>query len=138
MREYTHVFGSVSPHDGELISLILPHADTSAMSLSLSEVSRRHPDEHLLMFLDRAGWHLAQALVLPENLTLDWLPPYSPQCNPQELVWREIRRQPFGNHDYDSLDAVEKAPWNAASANWKPAPPRFNPSPVLTGLLMLD
>jgi len=62
-----------------------------------------------LMFLDRAGWHQAKALVVPENLTLDWLPAYSPQCNPQELVWREVRRQPFGNHDYDSMDAVENA-----------------------------
>ena len=64
------------------------------------------------MFLDRAGWHQAQALVVPDNLTLDWLPPpprYSPQCNPQERVWREVRCQPFGNHDYDSMDAVETA-----------------------------
>jgi transposase len=109
VREYTHVFGSVCPHDGELISLVLPHADTDAMSLYLAEVARRHPKEHLLMFLDRAGWHQAQALVVPPNLTLDWLPPYSPQCNPQELVWREVRRHPFGNHDYDSMDAVENA-----------------------------
>ena len=109
VRQYTHVFGSVCPHDGELISLILPHADTDAMSLYLAEVSRRHPDEHVLMFLDRAGWHQAEALVVPDNLTLDWLPAYSPQCNPQELVWREVRRHPVGNHDYDSMDAVANA-----------------------------
>ena len=109
VREYTHVFGSVSPQDGELISLILPHADTAAMSLYLAEVSRRHPDKHILMFIDRAGWHQAKALVVPDNLTVDWLPPYSPQCNPQELVWREVRRQPFGNHDFDSMDAVQTA-----------------------------
>jgi hypothetical protein len=61
------------------------------------------------MFLDRAGWHRAKALVVPPNITLDWLPPYSPQCNPQELVWREVRRQPFGNHNYRSMRAVEAA-----------------------------
>jgi len=109
VRQYTHVFGRVCPHDGELISLILPHADTSAMSFYLAEVSRRHPDEHILMFLDRAGWHQAKALVVPDNLTLDWLPAYSPQGNPEELVWREVRRQLFGNHDYASMDAVENA-----------------------------
>ena len=109
VREYTHVFGSVCPQDGELISLILPHADTWALSLYLAEVSRRHPQEHILMFLDRAGWHQAKALVVPENRTLDWLPPYSPQCNPQELVWREVRRRPFGNHDYRSLHTGESA-----------------------------
>jgi DDE superfamily endonuclease len=107
VRQYTHVFGSVSPLDGELISLILPHADTAAMSLYRAEVSRRHPEEPVLMFLDRAGWHQAKALVVPRNLTLDWLPPHSPQCNPQELIWREVRRQPFGNHNYDSMAAVQ-------------------------------
>jgi len=104
------------------------------MSLYLAEVSRRHPDEHILMFLDRAGWHQAKALVVPDNLTLDWLPPYSPQCNPEELVWREVRRQPFGNHDFDSVDAVE----TTGSASWSPHPFKCNPSPALTGLLMLD
>lgn len=109
VREYTPVFGSVCPQDGELITLILPHAGTPARSLYLAEVSRRHPQEHILMFLDRAGWPQAKNLVVPANLTLAWLPPYSPQCNPQELVWREVRREPFGNHDYDSMDAVEAA-----------------------------
>jgi hypothetical protein len=59
--------------------------------------------------MDRAGWHQAKALVVPDNLTVDWLPPYSPQCNPPELVWRELRRQPFGNHDYVLMDMVETA-----------------------------
>jgi hypothetical protein len=34
---------------------------------------------------------------------------HSPQCNPQELVWRELRREPFGNPDYDSMNAVQDA-----------------------------
>jgi putative transposase len=109
VREYTPVFGSVCPQDGELISLILPHADTPARSLYLAEVSGRHPHEHSLMFMDRAGWHQSQALLVPANITVAWLPPYSPQGNPQERVWREVRRHPFGNHDFDSMAAVETA-----------------------------
>lgn len=61
------------------------------------------------MFMDRAGWHQAKALVVLSNITVDWLPPYSPQCNPQELVWRKVRCHPFGNHDYVSMDTVETA-----------------------------
>jgi len=92
-----------------LFNLILPQADTPAMSLYMAEVSHRHPDEHILMFLDPAGWHRAKSLVVPLNLIRDWLPSHSPQCNPQDLVWREVRRQPFGNHDHRSLRAVEQA-----------------------------
>jgi hypothetical protein len=37
VRQYTHVFGSVCPHDGELISLIPPHADTAATAAFRAE-----------------------------------------------------------------------------------------------------
>jgi hypothetical protein len=130
VREYTNFFGSVCPQDGELISLILPHADTPAMSLCLAEVAGRHPHEHILMFMDRAGWRQAQALVVPANITVDWLPPYSPQCNPQELVWREVRRQPFGNHDFDSMDLVETALENRSVPEAVRAAPSAGPSRV--------
>jgi hypothetical protein len=110
-----------------LISLILPHADTPARSLYLAEVSGRHPHEHSLMFIDRAGWHQSQALLVPANITVDWLPPYSPQGNPQERVWREVRRHPFGNHDFDSMDGGRNR------AGTPPPPvgihPRPNPIP---------
>lgn len=107
VREYTHVFGAVCPHDGQLATLILPEANTQAMSCFLAEVSRRYARDHILMYLDRAGWHQARRLVIPANITLDWLPPYSPECNPEELVWRELRRSSIGNRDFDSLDALE-------------------------------
>jgi hypothetical protein len=32
---------------------------------------------------------------------------YNPQCNPQELSWLEVRRQPICNQDFDSMDQVE-------------------------------
>jgi len=109
VREYTHVFGAVCPHDGQMVSLILPHADTEAMAIFLAEVARRYPAEHILMFLDRAGWHGAKRLLIPANITLAWLPPYSPECNPQELVWRTLRGAPLGNREFPNMMAVEDA-----------------------------
>jgi len=43
VREFVHVFGAVSPEDGAHDSLVLPYADTEAMSRFLKEVSLRHP-----------------------------------------------------------------------------------------------
>jgi hypothetical protein len=79
----------VCPQDGELISLILPHADTPAMSLYLAEVSGRHPHEHILMFMDRAGWHQAQALVGLFSEALPVRPSNSGQLfsNFVNLIW---------------------------------------------------
>jgi transposase len=107
VRESTFVFAAVSPHDGTMDSLILPEANTEMMSLFLEEVAERHRDEFVLMVMDQAGWHTANHLKIPDNLRLIWLPPYSPQCNPVEHVWDEIREKWFANRVFHSMDAVE-------------------------------
>ena len=106
VREYVYVFGAVSPHDGQHDSLVLPWANTEGMSFFLEEVSRRHMGEYILMFMDQAGWHRAKALKIPPNMELAFLPPYSPDLNPQEQIWDELREKYFGNKLFKSLQAV--------------------------------
>ena len=107
VREYTYVYAAVSPADGEVDSLVLPVVNTTAMSLFLKEVSDRHPDEFILMVMDKAGWHRAGDLQIPENMRLTFLPPYSPELNPVEHIWEEIREKWFTNTVFKTLDAVE-------------------------------
>lgn len=107
VREYTYVFGAVSPHDGVLDTRILPEANAEALSLFLAEVAQRHHQEDILMVLDGAGWHRARELVVPDQMRLVFLPPYSPELNPMEHVWEEIREKWFPNCVFDSLEAVE-------------------------------
>lgn len=107
VREYTYVFAAVSPLDGTVVSLILPEVHAEAMGMFLREVADRHPDEMILMFLDSAGWHTAQRLVVPDTIRLVPLPPYSPQLNPTEHLWEEIREKWFPNKVFRSLEAVE-------------------------------
>jgi len=107
VREYTYVFAAACPLDGGLDSLILPEVNAEAMSLFLHEVSQRHLDEAILMFLDGAGWHKARRLEIPVNIRLVPLPPYSPQLNPVEHLWDEIREKWFPNKVFRNLDAVE-------------------------------
>lgn len=107
VREYTYAYAAVSPHDGVMDSLILPEVNAGAMSIFLAEVAKRHPNEFILMVMDQAGWHKAKDLVIPRNIRLIWLPPYSPQCNPVENIWDEIREKWFPNLVFNSLEAVE-------------------------------
>ena len=107
VREYTYAFGAVSPHDGVMVSLILPVVTAEAMSIFLAEVAQRHPKDFILMVLDGAGWHRASTLVVPENMRLLPLPPYSPQLNPTEHIWDEVREKWFANTVFDDLDGVE-------------------------------
>lgn len=107
VREYTYVFAAVCPIDGAMDSLILPEVNTTSMSLFLEELSQRHTHEFILLFLDGAGWHKSNNLQIPTNIRLVPLPPYSPQLNPVEHIWEEIREKWFPNLVFDSLDAVE-------------------------------
>ena len=88
-------------------SLILPEVNAEAMSIFLAEVAERHPDEFILMVMDQAAWHKAKDLVIPENIRLIWQPPYSPQCNPVENIWDQIREKWFPNLVFKSMEAVE-------------------------------
>lgn len=107
VRESVYVYAAVSPAEGRLVSLVLPDTNNVMMSIFLGVVAQRFPDEFILMFMDQAGWHTTKTLALPERMTLRWLPPYSPECNPTEHLWEEIREKWFGNTVFASLDDVE-------------------------------
>jgi transposase len=106
-QEYTYAYAAVSVADGELDTLILPHVNGHCMQLFLNEVAARHPDDRIVMVLDGAGWHQSQELIPPANLRLFKLPPYSPELNPVEHLWDELREKSFPNLVFDSLDALE-------------------------------
>ena len=109
VREYLYLYSAVSPIEGEIFSLLtLPEASTEAMNIYCLELSKSYPGRNILMFMDRAGWHVSKKLKLPENFTIDFLPPYSPELNPQENVWKYLRTNHFANVYANSLDAVEE------------------------------
>ena len=105
-HQYTYAYGAVSPVDGRFDSLVLPHVNGDCMQLFINEMARRYPQENIVMVLDGAGWHKTQ-FKLPSNLKLHFLPPYSPELNPQEHIWDELREKWFHNIVFDSLDALE-------------------------------
>ena len=65
-----------------MTSMILPWVDAKLMSIFLAHSSAQFPNDHCVMLLDGAGWHKANDLVVPANMTLLSLPPYSPELNP--------------------------------------------------------
>jgi len=107
IREYTYAYAAVSPHDGQMVSLILPQTNALCMSIFLEEVSKRFPDESILIILDKAAWHTAGSLIIPDNIELFPLLPHSPELNPTELIWDEIREKGFKNEAFNTLTLVE-------------------------------
>lgn len=107
VREYTYAYAALSPWDARLDSLILPDASTACMNIFLAEIAARYPDDFIVLILDGAGWHRSHGLKIPQNMDLLPLPPYSPQLNPVEHLWDELREKSFHNRVFGSLDAVE-------------------------------
>ncbi len=60
------------------------------------------------MQVDQAGWHQAKDLVIPDNIRLLPQPAHSPELNPVEHIWEELREKHFHNRAFPSLDAVEE------------------------------
>ncbi len=106
VREYTYVYAVVAPEEGKMTSLILPSADTAMMNLFLEHVSQTFSPYFLVIQVDQAGWHSAKDLVIPENIRLISQPAYSPELNPVEHIWEELREKAFSNRAFASLNAV--------------------------------
>ena len=106
IREYRYVFGAVGPKTGESYFLILPWCNTECMNYFLEDLSKRYPKSMILLALDGATWHRSDSLVIPDNIQLFFLPPATPEMNPIEQIWKEIRKRGFKNKIFKTLDKV--------------------------------
>lgn len=117
---WAYLFGAVCPDRAAGAALVMPYANTEAMNAHLAEIARTvSPGAHALLVLDGAGWHGAGALVVPPNITLLALPPYSPELNPIENIWQFLRQNCLANRVFDSYEAIVAAccdAWNALIA----------------------
>ena len=106
VREYTYVYAAVAPAEGKMTALILPSADTEMMSLFLEHVSSTFANYFIVMQVDQASWHGSKELKIPANIRLIPQPAYSPELNPVEHVWEELREKHLANRALASLDEV--------------------------------
>ena len=106
VREYTYAYAAMAPASGDLDWMIAPSMNTTDMGAFLRHVGKRHSGEFVVMILDGAPSHRSVSLPVPENMALVRLPPYSPELNPVEHLWDEIREKHFANRVFDSMGAV--------------------------------
>lgn len=83
-----YIFGAVEPKNGLHHFLVTTDVCTEFMQHFLNTFSKSlGRGVHAMMVLDRAGWHRTPNLKVPSNVTLDFLPAYSPDLNPAENLW---------------------------------------------------
>ncbi len=106
VRESVFIFAAVAPGAGLMTSLILPSANTAMMNLFLEHVSQRFENYFIVMQVDQAGWHRSKELVVPANIRLIEQPAHSPEVNPVEHLWEELREKYLHNRLFSSLDLL--------------------------------
>lgn len=86
-----YLFGAFSPINGDSFLLEMPHCNTDNFQIYLDEFSLQKPKEFKIIVLDNGAFHHARRLNIPNNIALIFLPPYSPELNPAEQMWRLIK-----------------------------------------------
>jgi DDE superfamily endonuclease len=112
--QWAYLFGAVCPERKLGAGLVMPYANTEAMNKHLEEIAKAvSPGAHAIILLDQAGWHGSR--VIPENITLMPLPPYSPELNPAENIWEYLRKNKLANRLYETYEDIVEAcceAWN--------------------------
>jgi transposase len=112
--EWVYLYAAVAPQTGASTALIAPTVNTGVFNVFLKMLADDlQPDEHAVLILDQAGWHVSKKLRLPGNITMLLLPAHSPELNPVENLWHHMRSHRLSNRayrDYDHLmDATGEA-----------------------------
>jgi hypothetical protein len=109
-----HVYGAVAPLTGRThyrISLTLGKGEFATF---LRQLLRYYRDQHLVVIHDRAEQHRGAVVerVLSEaegRLLLMPQPAYSPELNPEERIWKWMRRVVTHNHWFETLQEESQA-----------------------------
>jgi transposase len=118
--DWLYIWAAVEPASGASVAMITPTINTDLMNQFLAGLSGTlAADEHAILTLDNAGWHVARALKVPKNISLLFLPAYSPELNPVERLWAWLRSHQLSNRLYADyphlLDAATQA-WDRLDA----------------------
>mgnify|MGYP002780834497 CR=1 FL=1 len=114
--EWVYLYAAVEPATGASAAIVAPNVNTGTFNAFLKVLaSEIKPDEHAILIMDQAGWHVSKALRLPENITVLLLPAYSPELNPVENLWHYLRSHYLSNRVFDDYDHL----LDASTAAWR-------------------
>ena len=103
--EWIYLFGAVNPLTDASSALLAPTVNTDDMNHHLRFISEQAgSDAHVILVVDQAGWHKAKTLHVPDNMSLLYLPSYSPELNAIERLWAYLKSHYLSNRAYSNYD----------------------------------
>ncbi len=113
-RDSVKTFGAVTVSENPKFHFLFTNIYNAQRFLAfLKRLIRRYPDRKIRMVVDNARYHHARLVTewLEKNIErieLHFLPPYSPQLNAQECVWRVTRRKSTHSRFFNDKDELHK------------------------------
>ncbi|MGI9176200.1 MAG: transposase [Rhodothermales bacterium] len=116
--EWLWLYAAVEPATGESFCLYLPHLDGVCFEAFLGEVRRAYPGDEIVLVLERAGAHISGAVAWPEEMMPFYLPPRSPELDPAERWFQELRGS-LSNVAHATLEEMADALTTALRPWWE-------------------
>lgn len=104
--ESVYLYGAVEPLTGERFFLEFSHITSECFQCFIDQFSEAFRESLNVLVLDNGRFHQAKSLEIPENIVLLFLPPYSPELNPIERLWQDIKAKLF-LQTYKTLKALQ-------------------------------
>jgi len=102
-----YLFGAFSPITGDSFLLEMPHCNSQTFQAFIDQMSNQSPKEFKILILDNGAFHHAKSKQLPNNIAFIFLPPYSPELNPAEKMWRYFKDR-VSMIAYHSLESLQE------------------------------
>lgn len=103
-----YLYSAINPIDGETVHLLGFKAINSATTYKfLEELKKLKANKQIIVIWDNAPFHRLKALTEIEDISILFLPAYSPQLNPVERLFEELRRA-TANRIFKSLKEQEQ------------------------------
>ena len=111
---YLHLLTAVCAATGHACGLISPTLYVGVINIFLEQFRRELPaGVHAVLIWDGAGYHTSPGVVVPSNISLIQLVPYSPELNPVENLWHDLRSHYWSLRVYANYEALEEAAMDA-------------------------
>lgn len=102
-----YLFGAFSPITGSSCLLEMPYCNSQTFQVFINQLADQSPSEFKILILDNGAFHHAKSLAIPGNMAFIFLPPYSPELNPAEKMWRYFKDR-VSMIAYNSLEKLQE------------------------------
>jgi transposase len=107
--EFCYLYAALCPFNGHLIALLLPDMTKESFCVFAdyfaTQTKALYPHKPIVLIADQASTH-QHALCTQRGFTLVHLPTASPELNPVERLFEELRKQ-LSNQVFENMEAVE-------------------------------